>query len=56
MKIYQIKIDEEAVAKGVEETARIARAKPEDFIAWIVARAVAPQSNLAQKLYPEPHQ
>jgi hypothetical protein len=54
MKTYCIKIDEDKVIDEIDETARAQRAIPEDLVAVLVARAVAPQSRLARKFDKEP--
>lgn len=48
MKTYEVKIEDDRVVQEIEETARVARFRPEELIAGFVAKAVAPQSNLAQ--------
>lgn len=53
MKTYIVQFDEERITKGIEEIAKVANVKPEEFIAGVVALQVAPNSKTAQKLHPE---
>jgi hypothetical protein len=50
---YIIKIDETMVSKELEETAKVQGVTPEDFVVGLVARTLAPQSETAQKFYPD---
>jgi hypothetical protein len=56
MKTYTITIEEDRVAKELEEIAAVAKVSPESFILGLVARTVAPQSITAQKFHPDPAQ
>jgi phage antirepressor YoqD-like protein len=54
VKTYSVAFEEDKVVREIEETAKVAKVKPEELIAWLVARAVASHSVTAQKLCPEP--
>ena len=53
MKTYTIKFDEELVKQELEETAKAQNVTPEEFVVGLVARTLAPQSDTAQKFYPD---
>jgi len=53
VKTYIIKFDEELVIQELEETAKAQGVTQEEFIVGLVARTLAPQSDTAQKFYPD---
>lgn len=53
MTTYIIKIDEDLVSEELEETAKAQSVTTEEFIVGLVARTLAPQSDTAQKFYPD---
>ena len=53
MKNYTIKFDEELISHELEETAKAQNVTPEEFVVGLVARTLAPQSDTAQKFYPD---
>ena len=54
MKTYIVQFDEDRVVQEIEETAKVAHVTPEEFIAGLVARTVAPHSKTARQFFPEP--
>ena len=58
MKTYTIGIDEDCVVSEIEETAKVQlfqgrHLSPEELIAFLIAKALAPQSKTAQKFHME---
>jgi hypothetical protein len=53
VKTYAIKFDEDLIRQELEETAEAQHVNPEEFVVGLVASTLAPQSDTAQKFYPD---